>query len=116
MNTSGTSTDLLALYKLQQQAFHLIEDEHNVGNFDTWKNGMIKNYPTFQYWDTALSIELLVLTFVRAHREKNLLLYVDALEALVGFFFIFDHYNYAYGSLFTFVTWHRCLPLSKKNF
>ena len=31
---------------------------------------------------------------MRAHREKNLFLYVEALEKIVGFFFAFDHYNY----------------------
>ena len=46
---------------------------------------MIKSSPIFQYWDTILSIEVLVLTIIRAHCEKNFSLYVDALDSL--FFF-----------------------------
>ena len=56
---------------------------------------MIKSSPTFQYWDTILNIEVLVLTIVRAHHEKNSPLYVEALEAIVGYFFAFDRYHYA---------------------
>ena len=38
---------------------------------------------------------LLVLIFVRSHRERNLALYIEALEALVPWFFVLDHHNYA---------------------
>ena len=48
---------------------------------------MIKSSPTFQYWDTIVNIEVLVLTIIRAHSEKNFSLYVEALEAIVGYFF-----------------------------
>ena len=56
---------------------------------------MIKKSPTFQYWDTILTIEIYIFVFVRAHREKNFFLFVEALEKIVEFFFAFDHYNYA---------------------
>ena len=56
---------------------------------------MIKKSPTFQFWDTVMSIEKIILTFIRAHREKNFDLYVKSLELIVGFFFALDHYNYA---------------------
>ena len=56
---------------------------------------MIEKSPTFQYWDTILSIELLIFTFIRAHHEKDFPLYVEALEEIVGYFFVFDHYIYA---------------------
>ena len=46
---------------------------------------MIKKSPTFQYWDTILTIDIYILVFVRAHREKNFSLYVEALEKIVGF-------------------------------
>lgn len=51
--------------------------------------------PTFQYWDTIFKIEILGLIFVRAHREKNFPLYVEALKALTPWFFALDHQNYA---------------------
>ena len=40
-------------------------------------------------------MELLILMFVRAHREKYFELYVETLEELAGLFFALDHYNYA---------------------
>ena len=50
------------------------------------------NSPTFQYWDTILSIELLGLIFVRAHREQN---YVEVLKAIALWFFALNYQNYA---------------------
>ncbi len=51
--------------------------------------------PTFRFWDMLLQLQLLVLTFVRSHRERNLALYVEAMEALAPWFFALDHINYA---------------------
>ena len=56
---------------------------------------MIKKSPTFLYWDLILKIEVLVLIFIRAHREKNFLLYIEALDALMFMFFAVDHWNYS---------------------
>ena len=56
---------------------------------------MIEKGPTFQFWDTVMGIEKLILTFIRAHRERNFDLYVQGLEAIVGYFFALDHYNYS---------------------
>ena len=82
----------MALEKLQKEAFQVANSECS---FEEWRRDMIEKSPTFQYWDTILSIELLILTFIRAHREKDFPLYVEALEVIVGYFFLFDHYNYA---------------------
>ena len=76
---------------------------------------MIKSSPTFQYWDTILNIEVLVLTIVRAHHEKNFPLYVEALEAIVGYFFAYDRTTMHGRFLYTSVTCHHCQPLLKKN-
>ena len=38
----------IALHDLQQQAFHQRDSE---SNFEDWRKDMIKNYPTFQYWE-----------------------------------------------------------------
>ena len=81
-----------ALSKLQHLAFSHANTEDS---FEEWKASMIEQSPTFQFWDTILRIELLVLIFVRAHRECNFNLYIESLEALVGFFFALDHYNYS---------------------
>ena len=56
---------------------------------------MVEKIPTFQFWDTVLRMELMGLTFVRAHCEANFPLYVESLRSFVSWFFAFDHYNYA---------------------
>ena len=43
----------------------------------------------------TLRIEKLVLTFIRAHGERNFDLYVQSLELIVGYYIALDHYNYA---------------------
>lgn len=65
---------LKSSHLLQQQVFQLTHNDES--NFEGKK--MIKKCPTFQYWDTILAIELLILTFVRAHHEKNFSLFVEA--------------------------------------
>ena len=43
----------------------------------------------------VLQLEVDVMIFVRAIREADLLLYIDALAKMVPWFFAFDHTNYA---------------------
>ena len=50
--------------------------------------------PTFYFWDLILLIEILILIFIRSHREKNFDLYVETLDELMFLFFALDHYNY----------------------
>ena len=56
---------------------------------------MTETIPTFKYWDIVLRIEIEILIFIRAHREKDFPLYVEALESLVFLFFAMDHFNYS---------------------
>ena len=56
---------------------------------------MILKSPTFLFWDIILEFEMLVLTFIRAHRTKNFNLYVELLQSLVLWFFALDHTNYS---------------------
>ena len=55
-----------------------------------------KKSPVFKFLDLILQIEILVLIFVRSHRENIFNLYVEALEALVPWFFALDHTHYAH--------------------
>ncbi len=80
-----------AFYKLQRQAFSL----SGQSDFKGWRLKLMKESPTFQYWDMVMGLEKLILTFVRAHRERDFNLYVQSLELIVGCFFALDHYNYA---------------------
>ena len=84
----------LALYEFQQQTFLASAEGVHSGDKEVWKS-MIEKCPTFQYWDTVLQMELLGLIFVRAHRERNITLYVESLKPLAPWFFGLDHYHYA---------------------
>ncbi len=84
----------LALAKLQEEAFLKTERPHNDKTKEAWRQEMITKSPTFQYWNTILNMEILGLIFVRAHRERDFLLYVESMKAL-PWFFALDHQNYA---------------------
>ena len=86
---------LLALHNLQEEAFGLSAGPKDGDSFIAWRNDMVKKSPTFKFWDMIMRYETLILIFVRAHREKNFLLYVEVLEELVPLFFALDHANYA---------------------
>ena len=66
----------LALSKLQQDVFlqrdHMTRAPKMLGDYDCQN-------PTFQYWDTALQMEILSLIFVRSHRQQDFSLYVESL-------------------------------------
>ncbi|XP_065885996.1 uncharacterized protein [Dysidea avara] len=69
--------------------------ENEEVSFEEWKQTMIKNCPTFQYWDLVLEFEILALIFIRAHRINDFNLYLESLKALTPWFFSLDHINYA---------------------
>ena len=86
---------ILTLAKLQTEAFLQSEALHSDEAKISWVEQMSLKSPTFQCWNTILELELLGLIFIRAHREKNFLLYIESLKALAPWFFALDHHNYA---------------------
>ena len=89
---------VLSLTKLQRDGWHNAKCQQNENPEDAiveWRKEMCASSPTFAYWDMVMRLELLVLIFVRSHRERNFALYIEALEALVPWFFALDHHNYA---------------------
>lgn len=48
-----------------------------------------------QFWSKTITMEKLFLIIIKAHLENYFHLYVEALEYIVAFFFVSDHYNYA---------------------
>ena len=74
---------LLTLQNLQQEAFMQFENSVSV---DERRKDMLKQSPTFMFWDLILRYETLILIFIRAHRERNLSLYVEVLEKLIPLF------------------------------
>ena len=88
-------TSALCLAKLQKEAFISTNGSRSDEAMELWKQQMVSKSPTFQYWNTILSLELLGLTFVRSQRETDFGLYVESLKEMTPMFFALDHQNYA---------------------
>ena len=84
----------LAIQNLQREAFLLSKRTNTKESSKTWKNEMQCKSPTIAYWNLTMRYQILILLFVRAHRERNFSLYVEVLEELVPLFFALDHINY----------------------
>ena len=88
-----------SLHILLKQAYIKYKESLDPGDqsktFEDWITQQKQDVPQFQFWYTALQLELLVLTYVRSIREANFALYVDCLTQLVPWFFSMDHTHYA---------------------
>ena len=56
---------------------------------------MINCDATFWFGNFILKLEVLVLVFVRSHRENNIGLYIEALDKIMFLFFGLDHPNFS---------------------
>ena len=63
-------------------------------SFDEWCNHQRRKVPQFQYWHTALQLELLLLVFLKSLRLADFGVYVDVYKML-PWFFALNHTNYA---------------------
>ena len=63
-------------------------------SFDEWCNHQRRKVPQFQYWHTALQLELLLLVFLKSLRLADFGMYVDVYKML-PWFFALNHTNYA---------------------
>lgn len=84
---------VLVLQRLLNEAFNQRSNVDEI--FSNWLEQMCTKSPTFKFWHMIAHYEILILIFVRAHRERNFALYVTVLEALVPLFFALDHVNYS---------------------
>ena len=64
-------------------------------SLEDWCDPRVKACPLFLFWSFILQLELEVMIYVRAIREGDFLLYIDALTKLVPWFFALGHTNYA---------------------
>lgn len=84
---------VLVLQRLLNEAFN---QRSNVDeSLSNWLEQMCKKFPSFKFWNMVAHHEILILIFVRAHRERKFTLHVTVLEALVLLFFVLDHVNYS---------------------
>lgn len=67
----------------------------DVMSFDSWCTQQASTTSQFQYWHTALQLELLLLIFLQSLRAADFDLYVNALSNMLPWFFAMNHSNYA---------------------
>lgn len=88
-----------SLYLLQQQAYmediQSLEDASEILSFEDWCDAKSDACPTFQFWNLILKLELTVMVYMRAIREADFQLYVEALSKIVPWFFALDHTHYS---------------------
>ena len=87
------------LYILLQTAYQHYKDnlvnENTLLSYQAWLDNRCLESSQFMFWHKVLSLELLVLTFVKSVRQANFPLYVDSLTKLVPWCFALNHGNYA---------------------
>ena len=89
------------MYNLLKNAYEYYSNEavanaDAILSFETWCQKRLKASPQFHFRHLVLSMELTILSFVRAFREANFTLYCQALCALIPFFFANNNANYAH--------------------
>ena len=88
-----------SLYLLLQKAYTEYSNDLDEGDdlmsLEDWRTERAASCPQFHFWSIILQLELEVMIYVRAIREANFLLYIDALTKIVPWFFALEHTHYA---------------------
>ena len=91
-----------SLYTLLQQAYSedCTPDDSNAMQpdsppFEEWCIQRAKASVHFDYWLKTLSLELLLLRYIRSLREGNFQLYVESLTQIMPWVFALDHTHYS---------------------
>ena len=81
---------LAALVTLANEAFSqsIYQDYH------TWKNNLIENSSTAQFWFTVIEMEVLLFSFVKSLRESDFKQFVGCLQNMIPWIACLDHTNY----------------------
>ena len=89
-----------SLFALQQAfnedyvSYHLDLGQPRL-TFDEWFIQRPNTSVHFNYWHKTLSLELLLLRFIRSLREGNFQLYVESLAQMMPWMFALDHMHYS---------------------
>ena len=70
-------------------------DEEDALSFQEWCSMRGNKCVHFDYWMKTLSLELLLLVYIRSIRERNFDMYVESLAEIVTWFFALDHTHYS---------------------
>ena len=86
-------------YKLLQCSYNQYKDDNssvsNTEQFENWRTEKENSHAQLRFWSQVLTIEILVLVFIRSIRETNFNLYRKSMSELVPYFFVLDNTNYA---------------------
>ena len=72
-----------------------MEEPGEVMPFDDWCRARSHACPQFKFWYLIMQLELTVMVYIRAIREADFLLYVEALSKIIPCFFALDHTHYS---------------------
>jgi len=92
---SGHHRGVLQRSAYQQYLELHAEDDGNVLSFTAWCEEQSNDHPQFLYWCMTLSLELLVLQFVKSLREGSFHLYIETLAKLVPWMCALDRTHYS---------------------
>lgn len=85
-----------SLYILLQEAYSVECDNSEVQlTYEEWCQERAKTCVYFDYWLKTLTLELLLLRYIRALREGNFQLYVESLTLIMPWIFALDHTHYS---------------------
>ena len=83
------------LEKAYSQYLVSLSADQNLLSLEEWCSHSAELYPQFKFWLLILQMQLAVLIYIRAIREADFELYVDALTQIVPWFFALDQIHYA---------------------
>ena len=72
-----------------------VSNEDSVVPYDEWSKTQSERHPQFLYWSMTISLQLLVLQFVKALWQGNFDLYVEMLGKLIPWLFAMDRTHYS---------------------
>ena len=88
-----------SLFILLQKAYTKykegVANKDDIMSFERWCARQVSATPQFQYWYTALQLELLLLVFLKSLWVADFHLYVDGISKMLPWFFAMNHSNYA---------------------
>ena len=84
------------IHALLKQAYDEYTSESGVNlPLEKWCLSQAQQSLMFSYWLKALSLEILLLLYVRSIREGNFQLYVESLAKITPWMFALDHVHYS---------------------
>lgn len=86
---------LTALHCLQVQAFNKECEMSTPVEIEVWILSKTSKCPQFQYWDTVIKLESLLLQLILSIRTSNFTMYVDTLAQLCPWTFALDAVHYS---------------------